>query len=484
MTLPPPDWYADPHDAGQLRYWDGQRWTEHRAAMAQPQERRVDDSFRRTDRRTVDGGSATGSVQIGAREESERRAVKVPLFGARSVARQHAEEADRLRAELDRLGALDVAELAALRDRLTHEVTELRREATSQRVRLEGELTDLRQRIVVTREEEVLQELGVYEYHHPLSDSVAYREELERLKDQIKTMVQRDGGAIESTTSWMVNGSAVEGRKMVRDFSKLMLRAYNAEADNLVRGMKPYKVASAKDRLDKVAFTIERLGKTMSIRVSAAYHRLRFRELELTADYQEMLAREKEHERAERERLREERKVRQEIERERERLNKERQHYLNALAAMEAKGDHDAVARMRAQLEDLDRALHDVDYRAANVKAGYVYVISNVGAFGESMVKVGMTRRLEPMDRIRELSDASVPFNFDVHALFFSDNAADIEAQMHRRLGDRRVNLVNLRREFFYATPSEAREHLRQLTGDLLQFQELPEAVEFHRSRR
>jgi hypothetical protein len=99
------------------------------------------------------------------------------------------------------------------------------------------------------------------------------------------------------------------------------------------------------------------------------------------------------------------------------------------------------------------------------------------------MIKVGMTRRLDPLDRIRELSDASVPFNFDVHALFFSQNAVDIENQMHQRLADRRVNRVNLRREFFYATPGEARDHLKVLTGELLQFEEFPEAVEYHQSQ-
>ena len=125
----------------------------------------------------------------------------------------------------------------------------------------------------------------------------------------------------------------------------------------------------------------------------------------------------------------------QEIEREQARLEKERQHYLNALAALEANGDTEGADRMRAQLDDVDKAIEDVDYRAANVRAGYVYVISNVGAFGERMVKVGMTRRLEPMDRIRELSDASVPFNFDVHALFFSEDAVGIEAEMHRPAG-------------------------------------------------
>ena len=120
----------------------------------------------------------------------------------------------------------------------------------------------------------------------------------------------------------------------------------------------------------------------------------------------------------------------------------------------------------------------------AIVDATHLYVISNIGAFGEKMVKVGMTRRLEPLDRIRELSDASVPFNFDVHALFFSEDAVGIEAQMHQRLADRRVNRVNQRQEFFYATPAEAREHLLALSGDLLQFEELPEALEFHQSTR
>lgn len=120
-----------------------------------------------------------------------------------------------------------------------------------------------------------------------------------------------------------------------------------------------------------------------------------------------------------------------------------------------------------------------VDYREANIRAGYVYLISNIGSFGEKMVKVGMTRRLDPMDRIRELSDASVPFNFDVHALFFSKNAVGIETEMHERLADVRVNIVNRRREFFRATPMEVKAHLSELAGELLEFQEMPEAIEY-----
>ena len=151
---------------------------------------------------------------------------------------------------------------------------------------------------------------------------------------------------------------------------------------------------------------------------------------------------------------------------------------------MVAKGDEDGAARLRDQLKNVQRAIEDVDYRAANIRAGYVYVISNIGSFGDSMVKVGLTRRLDPMDRIRELSDASVPFNFDVHAMFFSKDAVGIEATMHERLANLRVNTVNRRREFFRATPLQAKAHLAKLAGELLEFVDEPEALEYRASSR
>ncbi len=413
----------------------------------------------------------------------------IPLFGARGKARELAAEVtslraerDQLRAEMDRLGLVEIQELEAHRRRLRDEIAGLRAQAAAEQAELQRRLADLRRQVVVTEEKALLQEAGIYNYQHPLGDSVAYQDVLATLQEQIKTMAKADGGAILAASGWTVNGSAAQGRTMLRDYSKLMLRAYNAEADNLVRTLKPYKLQAAVERLGKVAATIARLGKTMDIRVSEDYHRLRVRELGLTADYQEKLAEEKERDREEKARLREERRLQQEIDRERARLDKERQHYANAVAALQAQGDSEGLAQLQQRLEQIDAAIQDVDYRAANVRAGYVYVISNVGAFGEKMIKVGMTRRLEPMDRVRELGDASVPFLFDVHALFFSDDAVGIEAQMHARLADRRVNLVNQRREFFHATPAEARQHLTELAGNLLQYEELPEALEYRQS--
>lgn len=410
---------------------------------------------------------------------------KIPLLGARKFAAGLLLEMDALAAanaqaqgKLREIGGLTLVEVE---QRVAVENERLQ-SLRAQLAEAEASLRKARDAIVATEDEAILQEVGVYSYAHPLSDAVGFQRQLERLELKIKEMNKKDGGAITATTSWQVNGSVAEGRKMVRDFSKLMLRAFNAEADNLVRQLKPFKVAASVERLSKVAATIEKLGATMDIRVTRSYLALRIDELKLTADYLQKLAEEKEDERAERERLREERKAQQELEREKLRLEKERQHYLNALNALVNNGNEEAADRMRKQLEEVEGAMQEVELRAANIRAGYVYVISNIGSFGESLVKVGMTRRLDPMDRIRELSDASVPFNFDVHALFFSNDAVGIETAMHGRLAANRVNLVNVRREFFQATPLEAKRHLSELAGELLSFQDVPEALEYRQS--
>ncbi|WP_202806473.1 DUF4041 domain-containing protein [Kribbella catacumbae] len=431
----------------------------------------------------------------------------IGLFGARGKAKelaiqvqQLAAKNEQLRAQLDKLGALSLVELEERKIELTAELESQRitltRELEAEHVRgttainalvaekatVTGQLQTLRDKLVLTEDTMILQEVGVYEYTHPLDDSVAYKAELARLQDQIKAMARKDGGAVSGSQQMTMNGSRPQGAKMVREFSKLLLRAYNNEADNLVRGMRPYKVSTSKDRLEKSKATIVKLGQSMDIEIGSHYHALRLKEMELTADFLEKLAREKEHEKEERARLREERQTQLELQRQREKLERERTHYVNALAALEAKGDVEAADRMRAEMGEIEKAIEDVDYRAANIRAGYVYVISNLGAFGERMVKVGMTRRLEPLDRVRELSDASVPFNFDVHAIHFSNDAVGVEAEMHRRLADRRVNRVNLRREFFYATPTEVRDLLAAVAGDLLEFTEAAEAFEYHQS--
>ena len=140
-------------------------------------------------------------------------------------------------------------------------------------------------------------------------------------------------------------------------------------------------------------------------------------------------------------------------------------------------------AEIQAKLAEIGVEVDKVISREANIRAGWVYVISNIGAFGDRVVKIGMTRRLEPMDRVRELGDASVPFRFDVHALIFSNDALTLESRLHNALQDRKVNQVNIAREFFYATPSEVKEHLKSIAGQhLLEYREEPEAPEWRAS--
>ncbi|GIH49937.1 hypothetical protein Mro03_51160 [Microbispora rosea subsp. rosea] len=130
-----------------------------------------------------------------------------------------------------------------------------------------------------------------------------------------------------------------------------------------------------------------------------------------------------------------------------------------------ANGDAAGAEELKAKLEEIGAAVADVEAREADIRAGYVSVISNVGAFGENVVKIGMTRRLEPEDRVRELGDASVPFRFDTHALIFSDDAVFLEGRLHDELRERRVNKVSPRREFLYATPAEDRDLLEKIVG-------------------
>ncbi|MGY4496947.1 outer membrane murein-binding lipoprotein Lpp [Bradyrhizobium sp. GM24.11] len=204
------------------------------------------------------------------------------LRAARDVARQ----------QLEYIGAaplLDVdtrrRELQTQVDALNKEREEARAEIAVERDAFRKEVEEARQTIVETRETALLQEIGIYEYRHPLTDAVAYEQALDRLRDAIKSSGKKDGGAVLASTSWTVGGSEAEGRKMTREISKLMLRAFNAEADNLVRSLKPYKLNSAIERLRKAEEAIRKLGATLQVSISPAYAQLRIDELALTADF-------------------------------------------------------------------------------------------------------------------------------------------------------------------------------------------------------
>ncbi|NJP16030.1 DUF4041 domain-containing protein [Streptomyces thermoviolaceus subsp. thermoviolaceus] len=501
--VPPPDWRPDPSWPPMPAGW--QLWVPVADSPAD----------------TLAVGPATGTAAGTAVVPPPR---KGGLFGRRRA--DATSEAEELRAWITRTQGLDAArvaglvrqveaEAAALRERALAEATEeaegivrdaretakeilgdarrtaketdrIRKEADRLRKEVfdaERRLAELQSRIVNADETALLQEVGIYAYRHALHDALAYRSRLETLQSEIKALA-RAGRAVQAATDWTVNGSKREGQKMVRDFSKLMLRAYNAEADYAVRSMRPHRLNSLVDRLYKSRETIAKLGATMHIRITDEYHNARVRELELTADFLQKKEEEKEAQREERARQREEAAVQRELERQREKLDKEFSHYQAALERLRDRGDEAGIAELEAKLAEIEDALQDVESRRANIRAGYVYVISNIGAFGDRVVKIGMTRRLEPLERIHELSGAAVPFRFDVHALIFSNDAVGLETELHRHFAAQRVNKVNNRKEFFYATPAEVRDALQRFAGQhLIEFTEEPQALEWRAGR-
>lgn len=355
---------------------------------------------------------------------------------------------------------------------------------------LKSELAELRHQVlqgqgqpelVNLSDEAVLQDVGIYRYHHPLENAAEYKDRLIEIENQTVALV-KSSNAIEVSKSFTFENSLARGSKLSSDLAKLMLRAYNSEADNCIRSLRAGNVQTAKKRLEASRKAIAKLGAIMEMNVSEHYHALRNEEIELTADWLMKKQEERERQKEERARIREEKRAEKELAEERERLDKEKLHLENAIAALVSQGESDPD--LEARLEQLNKAIEHNDYRIANIRSGYVYVISNRGAFGDNVVKIGLTRRLDPQVRISELGGASVPFKFDVHALFFSEDAVTLENDLHKHFQDRSLNAVNSRKEFFFAAPTEVRDVLLEKVGNLLEFTEQAEALEYLQSSK
>lgn len=337
----------------------------------------------------------------------------------------------------------------------------------------------------------LVQDFGLYEPRFDFANSTQFRDELKRCRAQQRDAIKEINQQVGNST-WTVNGSVQKGRKMVRETTKLLMRAYNGECDEIVRKVKATNVSKSIEQVYKTADAINRLGSTLGISVPPPYQQLKEREVRLAYEFALQKEREKEALREAREQEREARKLAQEIAAARKKLEKERKQYLSAYkeiaerlkgASDEERADLEARAdELKARLDDVDAAVADVDYREANQKAGFVYVISNIGSFGEGVYKIGMTRRLDPMERVRELGGASVPFNFDVHAMIFCDDAPKLEAALHHEFEDRKVNIVNQRREFFKVSLSEIEEVVKRNYDKTVEFSEVPDAEQFRTS--
>lgn len=347
--------------------------------------------------------------------------------------------------------------------------------------RLIKEEAALQEKLHPMRVQVKLEEAGFTEYDHPAKDSVELAAALRDLRKDVQ-MAVRSYSAVESLDDFEPPHTKSGRNKLAKDSARLALMAFNSQVDSIIEAASARNYEASLAKIFKAAEVVERQCTVTGVRIKPNYVELRARELQLAVDHLKAKQLEKELEKERKAELREQAKAERELQAERERLEKERQHYLNVLKTVEEIGDEAETARLKQQIIEIEKGINDVEKREANIRAGYVYVISNIGSFGERMVKIGMTRRLDPMDRVRELGDASVPFNFDVHALFFSDDAVSVETELHHRFADKRVNRINARREFFYATPAEVQEALKDVAGNLLEFTEEPEAEQYRLS--
>lgn len=336
-----------------------------------------------------------------------------------------------------------------------------------------------------------LQSFGLYTPKYDFASSELYKNRLSQIRNTQKVLI-KNGQAVTGNTNWTVNGSKSQGKKMVKDMQKLLLRAFNSECDELIDKVKYNTFDTALKRMRSSCEAISKLGNIMGIAITTQYFNAKYEELCLSLEYKKKKQDEKEEQKEIRARMREEAKLQKEIEETRKKIAKEQSHYQNALSHIEQQietaNEADRVELLKKkeqivnELSEIDKSMKDIDYRAANARAGYVYIISNVGSFGENVYKIGMTRRLEPMDRVDELGDASVPFNFDVHAMIFSDDAPSLEAALHKAFEDRKVNMINTRREFFNVTLDEIEEVVKKNYDKTVEFTRLAPAEQYRES--
>ncbi|MBX3178811.1 MAG: DUF4041 domain-containing protein [Candidatus Hydrogenedentes bacterium] len=331
---------------------------------------------------------------------------------------------------------------------------------------------------------------GLYKPHYDFDTSEKYKVQLDQVRAEQKRAI-REKVAATCSKEWRVGDSLADGRKMVNRMTKLMLRAFNGECDSAVAKVRWNNVDQMLTRVEKAAEAINTLGESTAITISPHYVNLKLQEIRLTHEHEEKRQAEKEEQRQIKEQMREEKKVQQELERAREKAEKEEAEYQKALdrarKEMESMVGED-LERMRAEIAKLERQLdsaHEIKERAISqaqlTRSGHVYVISNIGSFGDTVFKIGMTRRLDPLERVNELGDASVPFKFDVHAIIYSQDAPKLEKGLHKHFEGRRINLVNTRREFFRARIDEIEKVVRALGGDI-EFTKLAEAREYRES--
>lgn len=347
--------------------------------------------------------------------------------------------------------------------------------------------TKLRKEINLYESKLDLIEFGIYEPVYEFEKSDDYRIEQSKIIEKQKDLVRLEKAA-RCTVDWTIDGSVVKGRANTKKFIKLVLRAFNGECNSFIAKVKWNNVNQMKERINKSFEAINKLGENSAVFIEREYLDLKIKELILEYEFQAKRQEEKEELRAIQEEIREEEKARREYEQAQREAEKEESTYQKALEKVRKELNvaiGDKHEKLQAQIEKLEEELRLAQEKkeralsmAQQTRRGHVYIISNIGSFGENVYKIGMTRRLEPTDRVKELGDASVPFQFDIHAMIYSDEARTLENELHKAFSNKKVNMLNYRKEFFNVTLEEIESKIAEL-GFEAEFTILPEAMQY-----
>ena len=340
-----------------------------------------------------------------------------------------------------------------------------------QKEKIESQIANLQNDFIVLEEEVLMQSFGFFEPKYGFESSEMYKTKLDEIRKEQKQLV-KDKKATNHRLDWTIGDDRKKGREFILDTIKLTLRAFNNECDNVIASVKFNNLESVEKRINKVYEDLNKLTDMQQVSIANQYLLLKIKELYLKYEFEQKKQEEKEEQLAIKEQMREEAKAKKELEKAMEKVEKEEKHFELAIEKIKEQLEETnenqqekilaKLKELETQLEETKKNKEDVLYRVQNTRAGYVYIISNIGSFGENVYKIGMTRRLEPMDRVKELGDASVPFTFDVHAMIFSEDAPSLENALHKAFSDNKVNKVNDRKEFFKVGLKEIEEVVKK----------------------
>ena len=335
-----------------------------------------------------------------------------------------------------------------------------------------SQLQEVQQQILGAEDTVQLESFALYEPKYQFTNSIDYKNRLDEIREDQKQTARGLSATVDAWDHNAVAFTKAQWKQLRKDALKLALKSFNSESEYCVDNVKFSNLEKMEERIRRSFETCNKLLKAVDAWWTDIVLERKLQELYLAHEYQVKRQEEKEAIRQAREDQREQEKLEKEIREARAKIEKERRHFTSALqklqlrlgAANNPQERDDLQTRIEeisSQNSKLDEEGRLLDYREQNARAGYVYVISNIGAFGEGIFKIGMTRRLEPLDRVDELGDASVPFRFDVHALVFSDNAPALEAKLHSHFAAGRLNKVNGRKEFFRADLNQIENVIR-----------------------